>query len=66
MAATQTVREASRESSRMYSLDAASLSLPADTDDRTKASLVRDFWDALGPFHHRDILIVAMCPDHDE
>jgi hypothetical protein len=65
-ASAQAVCEASGESSRMQSLDAASLSLPAYIDARTKASLVRDFWDALGAFQHRDILIVAMCADHDE
>jgi hypothetical protein len=64
--ARQTVREASGGSRRMQSLDAASLSLPADMDAGTRASLFREFWDALAAFRHRDILVVAMCADHDE
>ena len=50
----------------MQSLDAASLTLPADADARLRAALFAEFWDALDAFHHRDILVVAMCADHNE
>ena len=50
----------------MTSLDAASLWLPADVDAKLRATLFREFWDALEAFRHRDILVVAMCSDHDE
>lgn len=50
----------------MTSLDAASLSLPADTETKLRASLFTEFWNALEVFRHRDILVVAMCPDHEE
>ena len=50
----------------MTSLDAASLSLPADTDGKLRAALFAEFWDALEAFKHRDILVVAMCADHDD
>lgn len=52
--------------SAMTSLDAASLSLPADTDDQLRGALFNEFWDALEAFRHRDILVVALCADHDE
>lgn len=55
----------SLRASAMHSLDAASLSLPADTDAKHRAALFREFWDALEAFRHRDILVVAMCSDHD-
>lgn len=50
----------------MTSLDAASLTLPADTDAKLRAALFKEFWDALEAFRHRDILVVALCADHDE
>lgn len=49
----------------MTSLDAASLTLPADADAKLRAALFAEFWDALEAFHHRDILVVAMCADRD-
>jgi hypothetical protein len=52
--------------STMTSLDAASLSLPADADAKLRASLFKEFWGALVAFRHRDILVVAMCADHDD
>lgn len=59
--ATDSVR-----ASAMTSLDAASLTLPADIDGKLRAALFREFWDALKAFRHRDIQVVAMCADHDE
>lgn len=56
----------SLRASAMRSLDAASLSLPADTDAKLRAALFKEFWDALVAFRHRDILVVAMCADHDD
>ncbi len=50
----------------MRSLDAASLWLPADTNASVRASLFKEYWDALVAFRHRDILVVAMCANHDE
>ena len=50
----------------MHSLDAASLTLPADADAELRAALFKEFWNALVAFRHRDILVVAMCADHDE
>ena len=50
----------------MTSLDAASLTLPADTEAKLRSALFREFWDALEVFRHRNILVVAMCADHDE
>lgn len=52
--------------SAMHSVDAASLSLPADADAKLREALFEEFWDALEAFRHRDILVVALCADHDE
>ncbi len=64
--AAQAKGESSDDPSSMRSLDAASLSLPADTDPDVRASLFKEFWDALVAFRHREVLVIAMCADHDE
>lgn len=63
---TSASASASERVSAMTSLDAASLTLPADSDAKLRAALFAEFWDALDAFRHRDILVVAMCPDHDD
>lgn len=64
--AASAASKGSVDPSSMQSLDAASLWLPADTNAEVRASLFKEFWDALVAFRHRDILVVAMCADHDE
>ena len=46
---------------RSPGLGAASVALPAGIDLEDRAARMNDFWDALGEFQYRNVIVVALC-----